>query len=314
MAEAAPLQRRTAVAIAYGVAGAVFFSSTFLVNRWMATGGGSWVWTAALRYGFTVVLLAGWLAMRGQLAPFLRFFRSTWRTWVLWGSVGFGGFYALLSMAAATSPAWLVAGTFQVVLVSGLLLAPVIYRDERRRLHTRALRVASIVVVGALLMQVENVHGGIDARALLGFGLVLLSTVLYPLGNRKILLFLEAHDVRLGAMQMVFGMSLGSVPFWLLVAIAGAPVVGPPEPSQWLGTLAVALLAGIVATGLFYQALAIAGRDATLLGAVEATQSAEVIATVLVEVAILGAPLPSATSAIGIALVVVGIAFYARLD
>jgi len=169
------------------------------------------------------------------------------------------------------------------------------------------------VVAGALLMQVENVRGGIDERALLGFVLVLLSTVLYPLGNRKILLFLEGGAVRPSAMQMVFGMSLGSMPLWLVFAAIGGATVDGPTAGQWVGTLAVALLAGIVATGLFYRALAIAGRDATLLGAVEATQSAEVIATVLVEVAILGAPLPSATSWIGIALVVLGIARYARL-
>lgn len=314
MSAAAPdPSHRTARAIAFGVSGAVFFSSTFLINRWMAASGGHWVWTASLRYGFTVVLLAGWLALTGQLGTFARFFRDTWRTWLLWGSVGFGGFYTLLSMAAALSPAWLVAGTFQVVLVSGLLLAPFIYRDERARLHVRALRVASIVVVGALLMQVENVQGGIDARALLGFVLVLLSTLLYPLGNRQILLFLEDRDARLSSMQVVFGMSLGSLPWWALVAAVGGPLVGPPAAAQWAGTLAVALLAGIVATGLFYRALAIAGRDATLLGAVEATQSAEVIATVLLEVAILGAPLPTLPSAIGIALVVIGIALYARL-
>ena len=314
MKQAPADQRRVALAILLGVLGAVFFSATFLINRTMAETGGHWVWSASLRFFHTALLLTAWLALRRQLAPFLRFFRATWPVWLRWGTIGFGGFYTLLCVAAELSPAWLVAGTFQVTLVAGLLLAPFIYRDERRVLNRRALRLASLVVLGAVLMQVENVTSGIDGAALVGFVLVLVSCTLYPLGNRRILLFLEDRPQRFSALQVIYGMTLGSLPWWLLLAAAGlAAGIGPPGAGQVAGTLAIALLAGIVAMGLFYAAMALAGANGTLIGAVEATQSVELLATLLLEILLLGAALPGPAGWIGSALVIAGIALYARL-
>ena len=307
-------RRRVALAIGLGTLGAVFFSSTFLINRTMAESGGHWIWSGSLRFGYTAAILATWLAVRGQLRPFLRFFRSTWSTWLRWGTIGFGGFYTLLCVAAELSPAWLVAGAFQVTLVAGLLLAPFIYRDERRIINERALRLASLVVLGAVLMQVENVTGGIDAGALAGFVLVLVASALYPLGNRQILLFLEDRPTRFSALQVIFGMTLGSLPWWITLSGAGlAAGVAPPAAGQLLGTLAVAVSAGIVAMGLFYAAMGLAGSNGTWIGAVESTQSVELLATLLIEVTVLGAALPGPAGWIGSALVILGIALYARL-
>lgn len=293
--------------------GAMLFSSTFLLNRLMATTGGSWVWTAVLRYAYTALILTGGLLLRGEWAGFWRFWRDSWRLWVLWGSVGIGVFYSLVAVAAEFSPAWLIAGSFQLVLLSGLLLTPFIYPDHRAQLNLPALRMAGVVVVGVLLMQVENVAQGFSAKALLGFGMIVVSTFLYPLANRKVLLYLETAPVRVSAVQMVLGLTLGSLPFWALVAGWGG-LTGPgPTPQQWGYTFVVALLAGVVATGLFYYALALAGPNATLLGAVEATQSVELLTTVAIEVTLLGAPLPSPLSWAGMALVVLGIVLYSRL-
>ena len=47
--------------------------------------------------------------------------------WISWGSVAGIGFYSLLSFAAVFSPAWLVAGTWQVTILAGLLLSPLFF-------------------------------------------------------------------------------------------------------------------------------------------------------------------------------------------
>ncbi|UOQ75971.1 multidrug resistance efflux transporter family protein [Hymenobacter sp. 5516J-16] len=135
-------------------------------------------------------------------------------------------------MAAQFSPAWLIAGSFQLVLLSGLLLTPVIYTDHRAALNFPALRMAGLVVVGVLLMQVPNLVEGFSGRALLGFALVVLSTVLYPLANRKVLVYLETTGARISAAQMVLGLTLGSLPFWALLSIWGSLSSPGPTPSS----------------------------------------------------------------------------------
>ncbi|GGG51895.1 multidrug resistance efflux transporter family protein [Hymenobacter glacieicola] len=300
-------------AVLLATLGAVLFSSTFLLNRLMATTGGAWVWTAVLRYVYTALLLVGYLLVRREWGPFWLFWRRSWRVWVLWGSVGIGVFYSLIAVAAQFSPAWLIAGSFQLVLLSGLLLTPFIYSDHRAALNFPALRTAGLVVVGVLLMQAPHLLQGFSGRAVLGFGLVVLSTFLYPLANRKVLVYLESTGAPISAAQMVLGLTLGSLPFWALLSVWGG-LSGPgPTPQQWGYTFVVAVLAGVLATGLFYYALALVGHNATQLGAVEATQTVELLATVALEVTLLGAPLPPAISWVGMGLVVVGIALYSRL-
>ena len=50
--------------IGIGVLAALFFSSTFVLNRAMSLDGGSWVWSASLRYGWmTLFLIFGMLVL-----------------------------------------------------------------------------------------------------------------------------------------------------------------------------------------------------------------------------------------------------------
>ena len=44
-------------AIVIGIAASLFFASTFVLNRSMDLAGGSWLWSASLRYLFTVPCL-----------------------------------------------------------------------------------------------------------------------------------------------------------------------------------------------------------------------------------------------------------------
>ena len=51
--------------IVYGALAALFFSSTFVLNRAMSLDGGPWVWSASLRYAFMLPILLLWTLATG---------------------------------------------------------------------------------------------------------------------------------------------------------------------------------------------------------------------------------------------------------
>lgn len=106
-------------------------------------------------------------------------------------------------------------------------------------------------------------------------------------------------------------LSLGSVPFWLvLVAVNNPP---PPSTGQLVNTALVALLYGICATTLFLFARS-KSKTGNELAAVDATQSSEVIFAIIGEVVLIGAPLPGAAAVTGILLVFNGLGLYIRFQ
>ena len=78
----------------------MFFALTFILNRSMNLGGGYWLWSASLRYLFMLPML--WLLLRRQkaAAAVVKQIRCRPVVWLLWSTVGFGLFYAPLSMAS----------------------------------------------------------------------------------------------------------------------------------------------------------------------------------------------------------------------
>src|SRR5690606_34429374 len=258
-------------AVLLALASALFFTATYVLNRAMANDGGHWAWAAALRYLLTLPMLAlVLLRRRGGFAPVTAALRAHPWTWLAWSSLGFGLFCVLLTWAAAFAPAWLVAGTFQLTVIAGMLLGPLLYRDERARLPRLALALGGVIVLGVALMQGAHFHGRFDREAWLALVAVALSAFLYPLGNRAILLHLERSGERLDATQRVFGMTLASQPLWLLVAAHAALQAGPPTLAQvWLAA-GVALSAGAIATILFFQATGLVRDQPPALAAAEA--------------------------------------------
>ena len=76
-----------------GAMAALFFSSTFVLNRAMSLDGGPWVWSASLRYAFMLPILLLWTLASGgprAVAEALRLFGRNPLFWTLAGSVGFG--------------------------------------------------------------------------------------------------------------------------------------------------------------------------------------------------------------------------------
>ena len=160
------MTRRSAIAaVLVALASALFFTATYVLNRAMANAGGHWAWTASLRYLLTLPMLALVLPWRGGFAPVWRALRSHPGTWLLWSGIGFALFCVCLTSAAAYAPAWLVAGTFQLTVIAGMLIAPLIYDDARATLPRGALALGVVIVVGVALMQLGHFNGKLDRNA-----------------------------------------------------------------------------------------------------------------------------------------------------
>ena len=150
-------------AMGLGLLGAAFFSVVFVLNHAMALDGGAWEWSASLRYLLSLPAFAVIVALRrgsGGIGPVLDALRAHPGRWVLWSTVGFGVFYAPLCFAAEHAPGWLVASAWQLTIICGVLLAPVLYSDPaRRRVPKVAVGLSGLVLLGVALTVIQTPGG-----------------------------------------------------------------------------------------------------------------------------------------------------------
>jgi len=303
--------------ISLGILAAAFFSSTFILNRAMSLQGGHWVWSASLRYLFMLLFLSAGLVLSGRgavLGQIAQLFRKHWCFWTLAGSIGFGIFYSLICFSASFAPAWVVATTWQTTI----LATPLVLLLFGKRIPVRALAFIGLIFGGIILVNLEQARSGTLADLLLGGLPVLVAAVAYPLGNQMAWEAQKGGYKRIPHIQdpvlvnpfaRIFLLSLGSVPLWLVLILAFEPP--PPSAGQWLNTALVALLSGIIATGIFLQARHLA-TDSYEISAIDSTQSTEVIFSLLGELIFLGGIFPGGTGLAGIALTVIGLIFYVK--
>ena len=296
-----------AVLIALG--SALFFTLTYVLNRATANEGGHWAWTAALRYFITLPLMIP--LMRGRWRSLWNAMREHPTAWLGYSALGFVVFYMLLAYAADSGPSWLVAGSFQFTVIAGMLCAPFLYRDARRKVPLAAWGVGFLILAGVMLMQFAHADGGLGRAAWIALACVLGSAVLYPLGNRLLLLHLERTDEQLDATQRVFGMTLASQPLWLLVAIYAFSQAGAPSSSQVVMAAGVALSAGVIATILFFKATGLVRDNPTALAAAEAMQAAELIFASLLGVLFLHEAWPQGGALVGGVMIIIGMVLFA---
>jgi len=201
-----------------GVCAAFFFAVTFVLNRSMELSGGSWIWSASLRYILMVPFLLVIVLVRKNFQALWAEMKKHPAGWLLWSFTGFVLFYAPLCFSAAYAPGWLVAGTWQITILSGSLLAPFFFKTVetpkgllkiREPIPFRGLRWSLVILLGVLMMQLEQA-GRISFREMmLGVLPVIVATFAYPLGNRKMM---ELCEGRLDTFQRVLGMTLASLP------------------------------------------------------------------------------------------------------
>jgi drug/metabolite transporter (DMT)-like permease len=303
--------------VSIGILSAAFFSSTFILNRAMSLQGGYWLWSASLRYLFMLIFLMGGMLLSGRaetLRQTLVLFRRHWRFWMLAGTVGFGLFYSLICFSASYAPGWVVATTWQTTL----LASPLVLLLFGKRVPRRALLFILLIFVGILLVNLDFAGSATLRQIALGGLPVLGAAFAYPLGNQLVWEAQKGGQPRIphiqdpvlaNAFARVLLLTLGSLPFWLLLILVIQPP--PPSPGQWLQTALVALCSGVIATGLFLHARHLAG-SAYEISAIDSTQSSEVIFSLLGEVLFLHGALPGAFGFTGIALTVFGLALYVR--
>jgi drug/metabolite transporter (DMT)-like permease len=304
--------------ILIGLLSGFFFSSTFVLNRIMSLGGGHWVWSASLRYAYMILFLAAWLLVSGGVPAvtgiLVLFFRHL-VFWIVAGSIGFGGFYALICFGADYAPGWIVATTWQFTIIATL----VVLMGFGRRFPARIWGFSTIVFVGVFMVNISQA-GSVETAELVNGALpVLIAAFCYPIGNQLVWEARSGHrrlpDINAPELAHPFAkvllMSLGSVPFWCLLVAWTAPP--PPAGGQILNTALVALFSGVMATSLFLFARN-ESKTGSQLAAVDATQSSEVIFALAGEVLIIGAALPNTMGAFGILITAAGLMSFVRFQ
>jgi drug/metabolite transporter (DMT)-like permease len=306
--------------ILLGILAAFFFAFTFIINRSMELDGGSWIWSASLRYFFMIPPLLLLVYGRKNLKPLLVEMKNNPRAWLLWSFVGFGLFYGPICFSAAYAPGWLIASTWQITIISGSLLAPLFFEtlmtkkgpiQVKGRIPFKGMAMSLIILLGIILMQLEQASFLTPIDVLLGVVPVIVASFAYPLGNRKMM---DVCGGRLDVFQRVLGMTLSSMPLWIILAIYGLFTVGPPSMGQSIQSGLVAITSGVIATILFFQATDLVRGNMQKLGNVEATQSMEVLFALIGELILLKASFPSVISWTGMVLVMAGMMLHSYVS
>ncbi len=286
-------------ALILGILGSFFFAFTFLLNRNMNLTGGSWIWSTSLRYLFTFPILAFIIWRTSGFSHIHTIIKKNPFRWLLWSTVGFGFFYVPITYAGVYSEAWLIAASWQVTIVMGVLLTPLF----KHRIPIKNLLMSGIILIGVFLLQAQNIIHMELHTTFWTLIPILVAATCYPLGNRKMMAL--AGD-QITTTERIYGMTLCSLPFWLLLSTYGFITIGSPSASQSFQAFCVSIFAGIIATLLFFKATDLVKSDPKKLAVIESTQSGEVIFTLIGGTLLLGDSLPDTVGMIGILLILLG--------
>ncbi|MFD1040411.1 multidrug resistance efflux transporter family protein [Virgibacillus byunsanensis] len=290
-------------AILIGLLSAIFFSVTFILNRSMELEGGSWVWSASLRFMFMLPMLLIIVGYKRNVKPVITHLKNNPLPWLIWSTIGFGLFYAPLTFATIYGPGWLVAATFQLTIIAGSLLVPFLNKKVKQRIPVQGVFISMIILAGVFVMQFEHASSVPIMSVVLCVVPLIISAFAYPLGNRKMM---QVVNGELNTFQRILGMTIASMPFWILLSIYGIAAHELPNSHQILQTFIVAVSSGIIATVLFFYATELVNHDNQKLAGIEATQSGEVVFVLFGEILLLSTPIPSIISFIGMTLVIIG--------
>ena len=303
--------------ISLGILSGAFFSTTFILNEVMSLEGGNWVWSASLRYVFMVLFLTIIILFSGgvkQLLGVLKVFYSHWQFWIIAGSIGFGGFYALICFSADFSPGWVIAATWQFTVVASLFVFMLFGRSFPKRIWFFSL----LIFVGVALVNLSHIEE-FDLKVFLLGGIpVLVAAFCYPFGNQLVWEAKNGNNKKLpsikspllnNAFNKVLLMTIGSLPLWAVLVL----ITHPPAPSlsQILNTSLVALFSGVFATSIFLFTRNLASNSSELAG-VDATQSSEVVFALIGGMLFLGSKAPNIESATGLVLILVGLVLFIK--
>jgi drug/metabolite transporter (DMT)-like permease len=302
--------------ILLGLLSAAFFSATFILNRSMSLSGGHWVWSSSLRFFYMFFLLVILITINkgaDYLREVMTIFIKNSKFWLIAGSIGFGVFYSLLCYAADHAPGWVVAGTWQFTVIA----TPIVLFLFKEKVPRHGVIFSFLIFLGILLIQFYGKESELAVNHIFyGVVPVVVAAFAYPIGNQ--LLNFAKHGnhsliphidspILKDAPTCVLLMTMGSIPFWILLLV----IIDPPPPlkSQYIHTGIVAVSSGIIATSIFYKARN-ASKSPYIISAVDATQSGEIIFSLAGEILLLNGALPNFAGSIGIIIILVGIVGY----
>ncbi|MBC5730903.1 DMT family transporter [Pseudoflavonifractor hominis] len=289
-----------------GILSSFFFAFTFILNRSMNLSGGYWIWSASLRYLFSLPFLWGMVGARHKLGPVLESIRRSPGPWLLWSTVGFGLFYAPLTWASDFGESWLTVSLWQLTIVAGVFLNPL----WGKKIPRRSLGAVAVILLGVVLIQSERLLSGEAGGGVLTcLGLISVAAVAYPLGNRKMM---DLCGEELDTPQRVLGMTICSLPFFLALSAVAVVQGRLPSGSQCFQALLVAIFSAVIATILFFQATNLGRGDPKLLSLAEGTIAGEIIFTLIGGVVLLGDAMPTPVQFLGIGVIIAGLLLNCR--
>jgi len=289
------MKTNTLKILLFALLAALCFSTTFILNRYISLEGGHWFWSATLRYIYMLFLLfLGFIIFKGYdyIKDLIIEFFDDFLFWSITGSIGFGIFYALICYVANSSPAWVVATTWQFTILSSLVILSLFGQKISRSTWI----LVSIIFLSILIVNFSAIDKEELEHQMFNVFLILVASFAYPLGNQLV----WEKKSKIGTFAKVFLLSLGSIPFWIILSFFFE--VGIPSQSQYISIFAVAIFSGIMATTLFLFARGKA-KNATQIAIVDATQSTEVVFTIIFEIILLGIVIPNSLALVGILLV-----------
>lgn len=294
-------------AFIYGIVASFFFAFTFILNRNMHLSGGSWFWSASLRYLFTFPIMALIIWRKYGFTHIHQIILKRPRDWIIWSTVGFGFFYAPLSFAGDYGESWLIAASWQITIVMGVLMAPLF----KSPISMKNLFASGIILSGVFFLQIHNVISLNLHNISMALVPILMAAIAYPLGNRKMMAVTKDE---VSTMERIYGMTLCSLPFWMILSAFALVKAGTPSLGQSVQAFGSALFSGVIATILFFKATDLVKSDQKQLAVVESTQSGEVLFTLLGGMVFLKDTPPDWLGVIGILLIVLGMVFNSFLS
>ncbi len=307
----------TVQVIAIGLLGALFFSSTNIINRWINVSGGNWVWTANLRFLFVVFLLpivllvfSGSSAVKQAWAVY----KKNWLFLSVAGGIGYGIFYTTLCFAFSHASGWVVATTYEL----NMLFVPLVLWFFGKKINRHGLGCLLAIFIGVILVNISQAGRLQWSDILLGSIPVIISALTYPLGSQ---IFNEARNGGNGKFKIpdlsgpvmgnplacVWLMNLGALPVIALFTVGAIFTVhqSAPTSGELIKILVITVSSGIIGASLFYYARHQLAKKTHDVMAIESTQAAEIFFTVVGEAVIVGGVFPGALGYVGLALVII---------
>lgn len=303
----------------YGFLAALFFSSTFAINKWLNVEmSGHWYWTAALRYIYVFLLLNVIIVIKdgskSLIETYTCFFKNA-LFFLFAGGIGFGVFYLSLCYAASFSDGWVLASTWQTTI----LFTPLILLLLGEKVKLKGVIYLIIMFFGVVLINsfaFDSINGGFFNSVIP----ILIAAISYPLGNtlckfacegKYKKLSVSKFDISKKPINQILLMVLGALPLIFLVGL----MVNPTNPTtyQLKYVFVISVLTGVIATYFLYKARKLAKRDNNALAFADGTQSLESPLALFWGFMLFGEQVPNIIGWTGLIFLSIGMAlFYYR--